>query len=158
RVPDAQLLRQPGKELARFPDRQVAVAVFALLAVRDVAAEEMAHQLDAVADAEDRHPEFKDRGIGMRGGLGVDALRPAGEDDPDDALLPQLGRGGGIVIDLGVNLTLADAARDDLGELGTEVEDGDGLWHERRERGQQNSGRQKTARWILDSGFAILDF
>src|SRR4051812_45114259 len=36
------------------------------------------------------------------------------------------------MINLRVDLALADATRDHLGELRAEVQDGDGLWHERR--------------------------
>ena len=44
----------------------------------DVAIEEVPHQLDAVADAKDRHAELEDRRIRMRRLAGIDALRTAG--------------------------------------------------------------------------------
>src|SRR5688500_5597217 len=94
--------------------------------------EQMSHQLNTVADPQHRHAEFKDRGIGMRSLARVHALRTAGEDDARDIVCAQRLRRCRVVIDFGVDLTLANPACDDLRELRSEVEDGDGLWHERQ--------------------------
>ena len=134
RIPDAQMARQAGEEAAGLPDRQVAVAVLALLAQRHLAAEKMAHELHAVANPQHRHAQGEDRGIRVRGGLRVDTLRTARQDDADDPVLPQFFRRRREVIDLRVDLALADATRNDLRELGSEVEDSDGLGHEGPEK------------------------
>src|SRR5258708_5406238 len=105
------------------------VAVFAGLAEGDLAAEEIAHKLHAIANAEDGDAEFKDIRVRMRRGLCVNTLRAAGEDDADHAFRAELRGRRAEMVDLRVDLALADAARDDLGELGTEIEDGDGLCH-----------------------------
>ena len=55
---------KPGEKLARLLDREVAVAVFARLAERDLAAEEIAHELHAIANAEHRHAELENLGSG----------------------------------------------------------------------------------------------
>ena len=65
-IPDAESFRQPGEEPAGFLNAQQAVAVFAVRALRDAAAEQVAHELDAVADAEHRHAHGKDRAIRQR--------------------------------------------------------------------------------------------
>ena len=58
-IPDAELARQTGEEPARTLDREGAVAVLAVVAPGRRAAQQVAEQLDAVADAENRHAEFK---------------------------------------------------------------------------------------------------
>src|SRR3954447_13717308 len=106
------------------------MTIFARLAVLDLALEKMTHELHAIANPEHRNPELENRRVRVRRLLRVDALRATREDDPGDVLLAQLRRRRREMIDLRVDLTLADPARDDLGELRAEVEDGDGLWHE----------------------------
>jgi hypothetical protein len=93
-IPDAELLRQAGEELARFLDREVTVAVFACLAVRDVTAEVVPHELDAVADAEHGHAELENLRIRMRRRLRVNTLRTAREDDAHDTVFTELRRRG----------------------------------------------------------------
>ena len=66
RIPDPQLPRQPGEQAAGLADRQRAVPVLAVVALGHRAAQQVAHQLDAVADAQDRHAEFEDARIGQR--------------------------------------------------------------------------------------------
>src|SRR5215218_1103723 len=100
------------------------VPVFAFAAVLDFAAEEIAHQLHAIADAQHRNAEFEDLGIRMRRVFGVNAFRSPGEDDADDTVSFQLSRRRGEVVDFRVYLALTDSACDDLGKLGAEVEDG----------------------------------
>ena len=133
-VPDLELLGQALEEAAGLLQGEHAVAVFAVGALGDAAAEEVALELDAVADAEDGHAELEDGAIGHGRVLGEDAARAAGEDDADDAVGLQLRDRGGEVVDLGQHLALADATRDDLRVLGTEIKDGDGLGHEAKGR------------------------
>jgi hypothetical protein len=129
RIPDAELFRQAGEELAGFLDRQVAVAVFPRLAQRDRATEKVAHELDAVTDAKHGHAELEDGRIRMRCRLRVNALGSTGEDDAHDTIGAKLGRRRAEVVDFRVDLALADATCDDLRQLGTEIEDGDCLCH-----------------------------
>ena len=81
-IPDIDLFAEPVEERAvAVVEMQDAGAVFAPGAVLDFAAEVMRHELHPVADAEDRHAERKDRRVGLRRVLSVDARRPAAEDD-----------------------------------------------------------------------------
>ena len=131
RVPDLDLPRQAVKEYARrILHGERALAVFALLAFLDPAAEELREQLHAVADAKHRHAERENVFVRQRRILGVNRRRPAGEDDA-----ARLERGdfyGRRVVaeDLGINVALADPARNDLGVLRPEVEDNDLFVHE----------------------------
>src|SRR5687768_14303823 len=120
------------------------MAVLALLAVLHLTAEKVSHQLNTVADPQHRNAEFKDRGIGMRRLARVHALRTAGEDDAGDIVCAQLLRRRRVVIDFGVDLTLANPACDDLRELRSEVDDGDGLWHGR----QWETTRRRAPAWL----------
>jgi|GEM_PF-3053036 len=139
RIPNPKFARQTGKKLAGFRHRQMATAVFAGPAVGHPSTQKMPHQLHAVTDPEHRHTQFKNRGIRMRRGFRINALRPTRENDSDHTLLLKLRRRRRVVVDLGVNLTLPDTARDDLGELRAKIKDGDGLWHGGMKGGNQNS-------------------
>jgi hypothetical protein len=126
-VPDAERGLQPLQELRALAEGKHAVSVFAVRAAGDVAAEHLAHELDAVADAEDREAHLEDAGMRVRRALRLHAVGAAGEDDAHDAVGAEgLGRDA-EGIDARVDVALTDAARDDLGQLRTEIEDGDGL-------------------------------
>ena len=103
------------------------MAVFAMGAASDVAAEHLSHELDAVADTEHRQAHLEHARVRMRRTLRLHAIRAAREDDAYDAVGAKgLGRDAEGV-DTGVDVALTDAARDDLGQLRTEIENGDGL-------------------------------
>src|ERR1700722_13045397 len=91
----------------------------------------MAHQLQAVADSKDRHPDLEDPLVGDRRIRGEHRARAARENDPNYAVRPQLLRGSREVVNLGEYLALSDPARDDLRVLRPEIEYGDGLRHVR---------------------------
>ena len=74
------------QQLGALAEGEDAVAVFAVRAAGDVAAEHLPHELHAVADAEDGQAHGEDPGVGMRGALGLHAVGAAGEDHPDDAV------------------------------------------------------------------------
>jgi len=86
------------------------------------AAEGLADELHSVADAEHGNAEIEDGGVALRGAVGVNARGAAGE---DDALGCQFADACGrdvVPHDLAVDVLLADAAGDELGVLGAEVE------------------------------------
>ena len=94
-----------------------------------LAAEHVAHELHAVADARaPARPSCEDPRVAARRAPLVDAVGAAGEHDA-----PRAARGQGTSAlrargqDLGVDLQLAQPARDELGVLRAEVEDEDGL-------------------------------
>ena len=96
-------------------------------AARDVAAEHLAHELDAVANAEHGETHLENARVRMRRTLRLHAIRTAREDDANDAVGAKGFGGDAEGIDAGVDVALTNAARDDLGQLRTEIENGDGL-------------------------------
>src|SRR5690349_13637814 len=88
-----------------------------------LAAEQVASQVQTVADAEHRDAEVEDLGIAQGSAGGVDAGGASGE---DQAAWLQLrdARGGEVMADqLAEDVLFADPARDELGVLRAEVED-----------------------------------
>ena len=140
-----EALGQPGDRVAvAHPDRLLAIdtgeqavvpgdghagrPVFPLSVGReDVAAELVGHQVRAVADPEDRDPAGPDRRIRSRRALVVDGVRAARQDDRAGPAALQLLVRRVVRQELGVDVELADAARDQLGELASEIEDDNGL-------------------------------
>ncbi len=87
------------------------------------AAEGLARQLHAVADAQHGQSEVEDLRIALRRPGLVDARRPAGENQPFGTdLSDPLGRDI-VANDLAINLLLANATGDQLGILRPEIED-----------------------------------
>ena len=105
----------------------LAGSVLAVVERDDVATELVGHQLCAVADAEDGDATGPDRRVGPRSARVVDRVRAAGQDDRPGAAPFQLGIRRVVRQQLRVDVELAHAARDELGELAAEVEDDDGL-------------------------------
>ena len=101
------------------------MAVLAVGRAIDGAAEQLGHQLQAVADAEDGDFQVEDLGVDERRAGLLDAERTAGEDDPfraEGADLLERHRAG---VNFAVDVQLADAPRDQLRVLRSEVEDED---------------------------------
>jgi hypothetical protein len=91
----------------------------------------MRDELQAVADAERGQAEFEDGGVGGRRVGVVDRAGSSGEDETEGLLGANLFDGCSAGKDDGEDVLLADAARDELGVLRTEVEDDDrGSVHE----------------------------
>src|SRR5918993_4141876 len=91
------------------------------------AAEHVRHQLHAVTDAERRHAELEDRGIDVGSAVFIDAARPARQDDADWLSRLQRGDRGVEGQDFAVDRELAQTSRDQLGKLGPEIENENGL-------------------------------
>ena len=108
-------------------DADVGRAVLAVVERDDVATELVGHQLGAVADAEDGDATGPDGRVGPGSARVVDRVRAAGQDDRPGAAPLQLGIRRVVRQELRVDVELADAPRDELGELAAEVEDDDGL-------------------------------
>ena len=120
--PDYELVGQPLEELVARLDRHLGLAVFAPLARLDLAAELLAHELHAVADAENRNAEIPYAAVDARRSVFEDAVRPAGEDDALRRVCANLFGGDAEGDDFGVDVLLANPARDQLGVLRTVVE------------------------------------
>ncbi len=93
----------------------------------DLAAECLRHEVQAVADAEDRDAPGPDPRVGMRRALPVDARRAARQDDGARLASGDLAPGGVEGEQLRVDMKLAHAARDQAAVLAAEVEDDDGV-------------------------------
>ena len=126
RHPDRLLAGQVAEEAAvTGADGQGRAAELAEARALDRAAERLRHRLEAVADAEDRHPRAKQCRIDTWCAFGVHARWSAGEDDRDGIAREHFGHGHRVGDDLGVHARLAHAAGDQLGVLRTEVHDQD---------------------------------
>ncbi len=129
--PYLQVGIESGKEGGVLGHVHHGLAILAFEAGLHRAAQRVGGELHAVADAEDRDAQLEKGGIAL-GGVGIrHAAGAAGENDaPRVALLEFVGRGV-EADDLAVDLLLAQAAGDQLGDLGTVVEDGDpfGMMH-----------------------------
>ena len=91
----------------------------------DGSAHQLGHELQPVADAEDRHAQLEDLRIDHRRAGLLDAVGAAGEDDalgPEGADLLERHRAG---MELAIDVQLADPAGDQLRVLRPEVEDQD---------------------------------
>ena len=112
----------PLEQLAAGVHEDLGLAVLPLGGVGHLAAQQVHHQLAAVADAQDGHPPGEDLGITAGRILQVDAVGPARENDP----LGVLGtdhRGVGLIgINLTVDVVLTHAARDQLVVLPAKVQ------------------------------------
>ncbi|MCY1422568.1 hypothetical protein D9M71_382550 [compost metagenome] len=108
-------------------DVNAGIAEFAQIGALHIAAQLFGHGLHAVADAEQRHLEIEHRTGRARAVFLMHRLRTAGEDDA------ARGKGAnGVVahverVDFAVHADLAHAAGDQLGVLGTEIEDQDSV-------------------------------
>jgi hypothetical protein len=102
-------------------------AVLVVLGALDQATELVSQQLQAVADAEDRHVDLEHLGIDPGRVLGQDARGSAGQDQPGRGPRAHLVGGQGGRMDLAVDVLLANSPGDQLGVLGTEIEDQDAV-------------------------------
>jgi len=125
--PDRLLPVQSGEQRVVGGDAHVGRTVLAVVERDDVAAELVGHQLGAIADAEYGDLPGPDRGIGARGVRVVDRVRAAGQDDGAGAAAFEFGHGRVVRQQLAVDVELAHAPGDQLGELAAEVEDDDRL-------------------------------
>ena len=91
-----------------------------------------------------------DRRVGPRRARVVDRIRAARQDDRAGAAPLQLGVRGVVGQQLGVDVELADASRDELRELAAEVEDDDGARGGRD--GAERAGPPATGRGPARSG------
>ena len=128
----------PGNPLGRQAVKELAAGVIigdgfavlpggVVLGRRDPSAQGVAHELAAVADAQNGHAPGEDGRIHVGGVLFIDAVRAAGEDDADGIFPPELLQRGGVGVDLAVNAALPDPPGDELVVLAAEVQDDDQL-------------------------------
>src|SRR5712691_13251869 len=93
----------------------------------DLATEVVSDQLHAVADAKHGNPRPQRLGVDLGRAWLVDARGTASKDQSGRVSLFQLGPRRRPRDELAIHVGLAHAARDQLAELGPEIEDEDGL-------------------------------
>ena len=125
--PHLQRPRQAVEQPSGLADRHIGMAELAVRRPRQRAAQDLRHELHAVADAEHRHAHLEQRVVAVRRAGLVDAHRPAREDDPGRLPAGNLGGRRAERDDLGIHVQLAEPPRDELGVLRSEVEDQDDL-------------------------------
>ena len=102
-------------------------AVFAGVAVCDLAAERLDHELEAVADAEHRDAEPENGGIAFRSVGLIHACGATAQDDARGRHFADFFRRYLPGDDFAVDVKLADAPRDQLAVLGTEIQHENGF-------------------------------
>ena len=119
------------KDLGLGIDVNQRFAVFTLRRLADMTAEQVRHELEAVAKSEHGDTEIENRGINGRRTVDVNAVRAAGEDDALGVLCANGVKTHAVGHDLAVYIALADAACDQLVILSAEVhyEHFFVLWH-----------------------------
>ncbi len=126
--PDRLARREAGEEKAgRLLNIDLGAPVLAAVRAAHLAAQDVRHELHAVADAEDRDAEVEELRRRRRRPRREDALRPAGEDDADRREAADLRERQVEGVDLAVDAALAHPPRDELRELAAVVEDEEGL-------------------------------
>ena len=116
---------QTLEQLAAGVVEGTGLAVFTrgvLLCGGDLTAEGVRHELAAVADAEHRDAEVEQRRVALRGGLLVNAVRAAGEDNADRVHGLDLLDRGLVRLYLTEYIMFADAARNQLIILTAEIQ------------------------------------
>ena len=115
------------KERVRIGHGDPGVAIFALLARFDGAAQCFSHRLHAIADAKDGNPQIEQLRIAGGGLRRKHALGAPGKNDAGWPALLQLGGGRVMPDNLGIDMLFAHTPGDELRVLRTEIENGDVL-------------------------------
>src|SRR5512133_1881492 len=108
-------------------------AKLALVPAGDSAAQLVSHGLHAVANAQDRHAQFKHRRRRFVGRVFIDARMATGQDDALELAIagigahPVVGNVAGMYF--AKDMGLADAPRNELGDLRAKVKNEDLLMH-----------------------------
>ncbi len=126
--PDGEGCGQSGKELrCTVFNGDFRMAVLAAGRIEHLAAEMMDDEVQSIADSQDRQAQFEQLGISGGGVSVVNRRRPAGEDEAQGLERLNLADGRGAGQHDGEDVVFADAARNQLRVLRTEVEDDDCL-------------------------------
>ena len=122
--PDRLLPLDAGEQAVVLGDRHGRGAVLAVVGREHIATELERHHLRPVADAQDRDRAAPDGGVRARRVRVVHGHRAAGQDDGLRPAPHQFLEGRVVGEEFRVHVQLADASRDQLGELAAEIEDG----------------------------------
>src|SRR5262249_35456194 len=130
--PGDHLFRHAGEEAFGPTDPHLGPAELAAGGRLHLAAEDVAGQLHAVTDAQDRDAQVENSRVAARGAGFVDALGAAGKDQAARLQFGDAGGGQVVADDLAEDVLLAHPARDQLTVLRAEVEDQDAFTFGRR--------------------------
>ena len=154
RIPDLKRVGQILEQRARgVADGQGAFAEFPFLSRLDFAGQKVRQDLNAVTDAENRNAELEDAFVRQRRVFGIHAGWSAGKDQPSRLERGDIPGASVVAENAGINVALADATRDDLRVLGTEIEN-DNLIVHRKRRGSfcpsaRNFAREKSGGLVV---------
>ena len=113
------------EHLAAVVHKDLGLAVLTLRGAADMTAQQVHHQLAAVADAQYGHAPAEDLGVDGGRVLQINAVGAAGEDDALRVLGLDQCQIRLVGIDFTVDIVLADAARDQLIVLAAKVQHDD---------------------------------
>ena len=114
-----------GEQLALGVHKHLGLAVLTLGSAADMTAQQVHHQLAAVADAQHRHAPAEDLGVDGGRILQINAVGAAGEDNALGILGLDDRKIGFIGIDLAVDIIFSDAAGNQLIVLSAKVQHDD---------------------------------
>ncbi len=120
RTPRGQLAVQHTATLEHL---QIGAPVLPGAGLLHGAAQGVGHRLEAVADAQHRHPRLEQRRVDARSIRRIHAGRATGQHDRSRLAGEEIPDRRGVWHHLGVHLRLADPSRDQLGVLRPEVDD-----------------------------------
>ena len=113
------------EHLAAVVHKDLGLAVLTLRGAADMTAQQVHHQLAAVADAQHRHAPAENLGVDGGRVLQINAVGAAGEDDALGILGLDDRKIGFIGIDLAVDIIFSDAAGNQLIVLSAKVQHDD---------------------------------
>ena len=114
-----------GEQLALGVHKHLGLAVLTLGSAADMTAQQVHHQLAAVADSQHRDAPVEDLGVDGGRIFQIDAVGAAGEDDALGVLRLDDRQVSFVGIDFTVDIVLADTARDQLIVLAAEIQHDD---------------------------------
>ncbi len=120
--PDLLLGVQAVKQVVKIGDGKGLVAVFPGPGRGHLAAQQVVEELDAVADAQDRHPEAEQLGVDGRGVPVIDAPGASRQDDGPGGKLPDAVESHDVRVDFAVDLEFPHPPGNELGVLGPEIQ------------------------------------
>ena len=116
-----------GEHLAVRVHEHLSLAVLALRCAADMAAQQMHHQLAAVADAQHRHTPVEDLRVDRGGILQINAVGATGKDDALGVLRLDERQIRLVGIDFTVDIVFADTAGNQLVVLAAEIQNDHGF-------------------------------
>ena len=121
--PDGLRAARTEKDADGLLDHHFGASELPLGVGADLPAEEVGHELHAVADAQNREVALEQRGVDRGGAVLVHAARPARQDDAPGVRTRHLAPVAGARVNLAVHVQLPHAPGDELRVLGAEIED-----------------------------------